>query len=342
MVDVREAVEVAVGQLGHRREEAVVLRLVGDPAVELDEQVAVLGLHRPDVGGAPVPQQDVGLPVARRRRRGQFLRRRSRLQSIRPQALRRAPARVRPMNRENASHGTTYDTAAAPGRLRGAHPRHRHPRRDAVVVPGVRLLRHLLPRPARRPRRAEARAAPHPLHDGRDGPASRPRPRQERPRRRRGHGSPPPARRRRHLRRARPDGPALVDAPADRRRPRQLRLARRLPRRHALHRVPDVARRRRDDRLDRRGHRRLQAQLRLPRDRAGGPARGDPAPAGQRVGRHRGRHGHQHRPPQPHRGRPGAAPPDHPPPGHPRRPDALHPGPGPAHRRQDRRARRHP
>ena len=97
------------------------------------------------------------------------------------------------------------------------------------------------------------------------------------------------------------------------RRARQLRLARRPARRDALHRVPDGAGRGRDDRLDRRGHRRLQAQLRQPRDRAGRAAGGDPQPARQRRHRHRGRHGHQHRPAQPGRGRPGAAAPDHPP-----------------------------
>ena len=177
-----------------------------------------------------------------------------------------APGRMRPMARRT--------TQAAPARrLRGAHPRHRRRRRDAHVVPGVRLLRHLLPRAARRPRRPQAGAAPDPLHDGRHGPAPRPRPREERPRRRRGHGPAAPARRRRDLRRPGPDGPAVVDAAADRRRARQLRLARRLPRRDALHRVPDGARRGGDDRLDRRGHRRLQAQLRQPRDRAGRPAR---------------------------------------------------------------------
>ena len=42
-------------------------------------------------------------------------------------------------------------------------------------VPRVRLLGHLLPRAARRPRRAQAGAAPDPVPDGRDGPAPRPR-----------------------------------------------------------------------------------------------------------------------------------------------------------------------
>ena len=69
VVDLGEPVEVALGELGHRREEPVVLRLVRDAAVELDQQLAVLRLDRPDVGRAPVAQQDVGLPVPGRPRR---------------------------------------------------------------------------------------------------------------------------------------------------------------------------------------------------------------------------------------------------------------------------------
>ena len=46
--------------------------------------------------------------------------------------------------------------------------------------------------------------------------------------------------------------------------------------------------------------------------------------------------------PQPGRGRAGAAPPDQPPRRDARRPDAVHPRPRPAHRRQDRRPRGHP
>ncbi len=99
---------------------------------------------------------------------------------------------------------------------------------------------------------------------------------------------------------------------------------------------------RRDDRLDRRGHGRLQAQLRQPRDRADRAPVGHPEPHRQRHHRHRRRHGHQHRPAQPDRGRAGAAAPDQPPEHHRRRADAVHPRPGPAHRRQDRRPGRHP
>ena len=79
----------------------------------------------------------------------------------------------------------------------------------------------------------------------------------------------------------------------------------------ALHRVPDGAGGGGDDGLDRREHRRLQAQLRQPRARARRAPVGDPQPRGQRQHRHRGRHGHQHGAAQPGRGGPGAAPPGH-------------------------------
>ena len=114
------------------------------------------------------------------------------------------------------------------------------------------------------------------------------------------------------------------------------------PGRDALHGVPDGRAGGRDDGLPRRGHRRLQAQLRQPRARADGPAGRDPPPHRQRHDGHRRRDGHQHGPAQPRRGRPGAAAPDREARGDPRRPDAVHPRPRPAHRRQDRRARRRP
>ena len=65
VVDLGEALHVAVGQRRHRAEEAVVLRLVGHPGVELDQQPGVGGRDRPDVRRTPVTQEDVGLPVAR-------------------------------------------------------------------------------------------------------------------------------------------------------------------------------------------------------------------------------------------------------------------------------------
>ena len=260
----------------------------------------------------------------------------------RPSYPRRALVRPVGRTRENAPHGTRHHPAGPPRRLRGAHPRHRHQAGDGGVVPRVRLLRHLLPCPARRPRRPQAGPAPHPLHDERHGRAARPWPRQERPGRRRGDGSAAPPRRRCHLRRAGTDDPALVDAAAHDRRPRQLRLPRRPAGRDALHRVPDGAGRGGDDGLDRRGHRRLQAQLRQPRAGAGRAPGSDPPPGRQRHHRHRGRHGHQHRAAQPGRGRAGPAPPGHPPRRHARGPDAVRSRPRPADRRHDRRPRRGP
>ena len=87
-------------------------------------------------------------------------------------------------------------------------------------------------------------------------------------------------------------------------RPGQLRLAgQRLRRRHALHRVPDGAAGHGDGARHRRGHRRLPPQLRRSLAGADHPALALPQPAGQRLGRHRGRHGDQHPAAQPHRGR---------------------------------------
>ena len=103
-----------------------------------------------------------------------------------------------------------------------------------------------------------------------------------------------------------------------------------------------ATRRRGHDPRARRGHRRLQAQLRRQGVGARRAAGGVPEPARQRRHRHRRRHGHQHRPAQPRRGGGGAAAAD-PQPGHrARRPDAPHPRPGLPDRRQDRRARRDP
>ena len=61
--------------------------------------------------------------------------------------------------------------------------------------------------------------------------------------------------------------------------------------------------RRRDAARHRQGHGRLRAQLRRVAPGADGPAGALPEPAGQRLRRHRGRHGHQHPAAQPARGR---------------------------------------
>ena len=138
----------------------------------------------------------------------------------------------------------------------------------------------------------------------RHGPAPGPRPYvKSRARRRRGHGQAAPARRHRDLRRHGAPGAALLAAAAADRRARQLRLARRRPGRPAVHRGAPRAGGARDDDRARRGRRRLRPQLRQQAHAAGGAPRRDPEPAGQRRVRHRGRHGHEHGPAQPRRGR---------------------------------------
>ena len=75
---------------------------------------------------------------------------------------------------------STRDDPASPRhprrpRRRRHDRRHRRRGRDAGVVPGVRLLGHLLPGAARRPRRSQAGAPPDPVPDVGDGPAPGPR-----------------------------------------------------------------------------------------------------------------------------------------------------------------------
>ncbi len=237
-----------------------------------------------------------------------------------------------------------HEDPAARRLVRGEDPRHRRRRRDAGLLPRVRVLGHLLPRPAGRPRRPQAGASPHRVPDERDGPASRARLREVRPCRRRGHGQAAPARRRVDLRRPGAHGPALLDARPAGRRPRQLRIVgqRRPARRHAVHRVPRGRGRESDDGVHRRGHGRLRAQLRRPGAGAGGAARGLPEPPGERRLGHRGRYGHEHAAAQPGRGHRGRPPPDPPPERGPRDPDAAHPRSRPADRRPYRRPLRHP
>ena len=63
VVVVGEAVDVLGGQPGVGREEAVVLRLVGDLLVEADQPLGVVGGDGPDARGAAVAQHHVGFPV---------------------------------------------------------------------------------------------------------------------------------------------------------------------------------------------------------------------------------------------------------------------------------------
>ncbi len=156
-------------------------------------------------------------------------------------------------------------TAAATGGALGAHRRGRlvraaaggpgttdnvaAARSGAVALPQLRAVGHHGARAARRARRPQAGAAPHPLHDVAAEPDGRRQAPQVREGRRRRDGQLPPARRRRALRDARAHGAALLAALSARRRLGQLRLARRRQRRgDALHRVPARAHQRRDAR----------------------------------------------------------------------------------------------
>ncbi len=201
------------------------------------------------------------------------------------------------------------------------------------------------PGAARRARRSQAGAPPGALRDVRRWLPARPRLLQVLARGRRRHGSVPPARRHRDLRHPGPARAAVGDArPADP-RPGQLRLAGQRRRGgDALHRVPDGAAGAGDGARHRRGDRRLPAQLRRPLAGADGPAGALPQPAGQRFGRHRGRHGHQHPAAQPARGRRGrpvgARAPRRHPRGAPGRADRADQGPRLPQRRADRRPRR--
>jgi hypothetical protein len=171
--------------------------------------------------------------------------------------------------------------------------------RDAGLVPGVRLLRHLLTRPAGCPRRAEARAAPDPLPDGPDGSVERPRSRQDAPvwsarswaactrtaiRRSTTHWSAWPSRSRCGC----PSSTATATSapPTTARRPCATPSAGWPPPRPCIDAIDE-------DVVD------FGPELRRPRDGAGGAAGSDPRSARQRHHRHRRRHGHQHGPAQP-------------------------------------------
>ena len=253
------------------------------------------------------------------------------------------PSHPRHGERGECGHGTTYEAGAPPRRLRGAHPRHRRRRRDAVVVPRVRLLGHLLARAARRARRAQAGAAPDPLHDGRHGrcgptagtsraPASSARSWAGCTRTATARSTTPWSgwRSRGRCGCRTVDGHGNFGSPDDSPAAMRYTECRMAPAAVAMTASIDEDTVDFKPNYDSREIEPVVLPAAIPHLLVNG------------ADRHRGRHGHQHRAAQPGRGRPGAAPPDHPPQGDARRPDALHPGPGPAHRRQDRRARRDP
>ena len=169
------------------------------------------------------------------------------------------------------------------------------PRRNEAQLPRLRDERDRQPRPARRSRRPEAGASPHPLCDVRAEFHAGPPLQQVLAHRRRHDGQVPSARRSRHLRRARAHGAGLLDARAADRRAGQFRLGRRRSARGLpLHRGEARPFRFGPARRPRQGHGRFQAELRREGRGAGRPAGALPEPSGQWRGRHRRRHGDQH------------------------------------------------
>ena len=256
------------------------------------------------MGRPAVAQDDIGFPIFRIYAVRGLIHHRLSL------VINSRSTRSAPLRRTHQPHGPPPNPVPGRGSQPGFHREHRRHRRhvrDGRLVPRVRLFGDLLAGPSGRPRRAEAGAAAHPVHDERHGPAPGPRPRQERPRGGRGHGQAAPARRHRDLRRHGAHGAGLLAAAAADRRARQLRLARRRPGGPAVHRGPPGGGGADPDGPPRRGRRRLRPQLRQPADPAGRAAGRVPQPAGQRRHRHRRRHGHEHGPAQPggsHRRRP--------------------------------------
>jgi hypothetical protein len=63
MIDGRERLDVALGQIRVRREEPVVLRFVADPRVERDQPVGIVRADRTHMRCRTVGQHDIGFPV---------------------------------------------------------------------------------------------------------------------------------------------------------------------------------------------------------------------------------------------------------------------------------------
>ncbi len=129
---------------------------------------------------------------------------------------------------------------AARERRRRRHRRQRLTARGRpVALLELRAVGHHGSGAARRPRRAQAGAAPHPLHDVGAEPDRRHQAPEVREGRRRRHGQLPSARRHGAVRNAGANGAVVFAALSAGRRLRQLRIARRRQRRRdALHRVP--------------------------------------------------------------------------------------------------------
>ena len=158
-------------------------------------------------------------------------------------------------------------------------------------------------RAARRARRAEARAAPHPLGDARRKPAARPAVREVRARGRRRDGQLPPARRHVDLRRARAHGAAVLAHRAA--RSTSTATSARLPIRRRRRATPSAGCRRSRWSCSPVSTKAPSTSSRTTTRRRTEPVvlpGAFPEPARQRFAGHRGRHGHEHPAAQPRRG----------------------------------------
>ncbi len=218
-----------------------------------------------------------------------------------------------------------------------------HRRRAERQLPHLRDERHHQPRPAGRARRPQAVAAPHPRGDERPAPRPQRRPGQVRQDLRRHQRQLPPARRGQRLPHPGPHGPGVEPPLRPHRQAGQLRLHRgAAASRDALHRGSLISGGRGDAHGPRPRDRGHDPQLRRPTPGADRPAEQVPQPAGQRLRRHRRRHGHRHPAAQPARGLRRRRAAHRQPAGQPARPAGGAAGAGLPHRRHHLRPPGHP
>ncbi len=227
--------------------------------------------------------------------------------------------------------------------VRRTADRHADRRRAEGQLSDLRDERDRQPGLARRPRRSEALAAPHPGRHERPEPDARRGAGEVREDLRRHQRQLSSARRERDLSHAGPHGPGVEHAARAGRQAGQLRLDRRSARRgHAVHRGPHVAHRRDAAGRHQAGHGRFRSHLRRAADRAERAAVEVSQPAGQRGERHRGGHGHVDPAAQPGRNLRRPGPRDRRAGGVDRRAAGDRAGPRFSHRRRDLRPGGHP